>query len=339
MLYSKIIKHDKLYISLHAEQVYQNFNKFDDKLGYFATELTRETLERVGKEIQEIENISSIIMDYQLLEENRNSYNELEKINKHCARKNIEISQIRVCESLYGKMQMHKFKSDFNLKETFIKNNNITHFNLFSNEEINVLLFDDYVYNLYENMLLSEKKLYVEEPKGDEKYSFSSNVELPRYLNIKKYIEEKELSFFGLYLLCKKSVNYGLIPDLRTENRPAIVFPSITASYLASIIAKIGCCDIAYRDHIGPKNKLYRTIHKGVFKESKSHLIISDVVCMGTEIQITKNLIEHEGGKLGGVLAIVDVKVTDKTPVNNVVSLVVLTRENNTVDYKIKTNF
>lgn len=340
MLYSKLIQGDTLYVLLHAEQVFQNFDKFDDKLGYWTSELTRSTIERVADGIKQIENIISIIIDCYELDENHNSLNELSIIIEYCTEKKISISMIRVSESLYGKLQMHKIKSDFDLKESHTKINQTTHFNLYSNLNIKVDSFDDLIFSLYSNILLEEKKLYAEDRKKDKQYSESSNVLLPKYLNIKRFIEDKEISFLGLYLLCKKTIKEGLIPDIKVDNRPVIVFPSITASYLASIFAKIACCDIAYRDHIGPKNKIYRTIQKGIFKESKKHLIISDVVCMGTEIQITKNIIEHEGAKIEGVLSIIDVKVTDKTPINKVISLIVLTKNNNKgINYKIKTNF
>jgi len=341
MLYSKIIQENTLYILLHAEQVYQNFRLFNDKLSYFTSELTRDTIERVGNKIKQINDIRSIIIDCYELDDNRNSFSELSAITNYCIENQINISLIRVSESLYGKLQMHKLKTDDygNLKESQKRIDNISYFNLFSDVVINIDSFDDNIYNLYSNTLL-QKKLFAEDRVVEKQYSESSNVILPKYLNIKRFIEDKEISFIGLYLLCKKAIKKKLIPDLKVDDRPIIVFPSITASYLASIFAKIACCDIAYRDHIGPKNKIYRTIQKGVFKESEKHLIICDVVCMGTEIQITKNIIEHEGAKVEGVLSIIEVKVTDKTPNNKVISLFILNKENNNgIDYQIKTNF
>jgi len=340
MLYSKIIQDNRLYILLHAEQVFQNFSRFDHRLGYFTSELTRDTIERVGTEIKKNSDITSIIIDCYELDDSRNSFNELSNIIKYCIEKQIDISLFRMIESLYGKLQIQKIKTNFNLKESHKKNHFATHFNLYTNIDTNIDSFDDFVLILYSKILLEKKKLYADDREEEKQYSESSNVILPKYLNIKRFIEEKEISFIGLYLLCKKTIKEGLIPNIEIVNRPIIVFPSIAASYLASIFAKIACCDIAYRDHIGPKNKIYRTIQKGVFKESKKHLIISDVVCMGTEIQITKNIIEHEGSKVDGVLAIIDVKVTDKTPTNKVISLVVLTKDNNKeINYQIKTNF
>ncbi|MPL70091.1 hypothetical protein SDC9_15842 [bioreactor metagenome] len=340
MLYSKIIHENTLYILLHAEQVYQNFHLFDENLGFFTSELTRETIERVGKEIKKVSGINSIIIDFFQLEENHNSFIELSNIVTHCIKSKIDISLIRINESLYNKINIHKFKTEnYNLKESTTKICDRNYFNLFSKECICIKEFDKDIFNLYEKKLL-EKDLYIEDQDKEKQYSESSNVILPKYLNIKRFIEDKEISFIGLYLLCKKTINEELIPDLRVDERPVIVFPSITASYLASIFAKLACCDIAYRDHIGPKNKIYRTIQKGIFMESKKHLIISDVICMGTEIQITKNIIEHEGAKIEGVLSIINVKVTDKTPNNNVISLIDLTKEKNKgINYKIQTNF
>lgn len=340
MLYSKIIQDNILYVLLHAEQVFQNFSRFDHRLGFFTSELTRDTVERVGVEIKKIADISSIIIDCNGLDDSHNSFNELNNIIKYCIEKQLDVSLIRVSESLYGKLQMYKIMSENNLQESHKKISHETQFKLFAIHDINFDDFDDFVLTIFSRIILDKKKLYAEDRAPDKQYSESSNVILPKYLNIKRFIEEKEISFIGLYLLCKKTINEGLIPNIGENNRPVIVFPSIAASYLASLFAKISCCDIAYRDHIGPKNKIYRTIQKGVFNESKKHLIISDVVCMGTEIQITKNIIEHEGAKVDGILTIIDVKVTDKTSTNKVISLVVLTKENNKgINYQIKTNF
>jgi hypothetical protein len=352
MLYSKIIHEDTLYILLHAEQVYQNFNVFNNKLGFFTSELTDDTVRRVFCEINTINDIKTIVIDFFLLEENRQSVKSLSNIVNYCIEKSIKLSFIRMNESLYGSPEnpVNKF-ININLKfrqlqEIKIKIDNKNYFNLsldFNDSYTVSDCFDDYILELYSNTILYNRILIKYKENNPKLYSESSNVELPIYINVKKFIEEKEISFLGLYLLCKKAIKDGLIPNFNSQSKPIVFFQSIIGSYLASIFAKIACLDIRYLDHIGPRNKIYRTMRKDIFKNPSDYLLISDVICMGTEIQIAKSIIAHEGSKVNGILSIIDVKVIDKLKNDKapqLCSLFTLTKENNNeIDYQIKTNF
>ena len=352
MLYSKIIHEDTLYILLHVEQVYQNFKIFNNKLGFFTSELTDDTIRIVFDEVKTIQNIKTIVMDFYLLEENRQSVTSLSNFVIYCIEKSINVSFVRMNESLYGspenpdnKFIILKLKFE-QLQETKIFIESRNYFNLSFNFDLNNIYldsFDDHISKLYSETILYNKISQSYKEQNKKKYSESSNVELPIYINLKKYIEEKEISFLGLYLLCKKAINMGLVPKSNSEKKPIVFFQSIVGSYLASIFAKIACLDIAYLDHIGPRNKIYRTMRKDTFKNSNYYLLMSDVICMGTEIQIAKSIIAHEGSKVKGILSIVDVKVINK-PKNNkdsqICSLFTLTKENNNeISYKIKTSF
>jgi hypothetical protein len=352
MLYSKLEHENTLYIFLHAEQVYQNFNIFDDELGYFTSDLNRNTIDRVGKEIKAIQNVNRIVIDFYQLEENRNSFCELSDIVNHCIEKNINVSLIRINESLYGSPEKPENKIiSLSLKfkqlqeiDTMIESKQYHNLSFgIDLSTIPINNFDDFIFNLYSNTILYDKIINTYKQDNPKKYSESSNVVLPTYLNIKKFIEEKEISFLGLYLLCKKSIKNGLVPVFRSKEKPIVFFQSIVGSYLASIFAKIACLDIAYLDHIGPKNKIYRTIRKDTFKKQNKYLLISDVICMGTEIQIAKSIIKHEGSEVKGILSIVDIKVINKDKNEKepqICSLFTLTKENNNeIDYQIKTNF
>jgi len=265
-------------------------------------------------------------------------------------------------ESLYGSPENPENKF-INLKlkfkqldDTEIIIDNNKYFNLFSDNFCTVSgYFDNYIFKLYSetilyNKIINEETKYKDIQYEPKRYSKSSNVELPVYINIKRFIEEKEISFLGLYLLCKKAIEKGFVPNFKETKRPVVFFQSIVGSYLASVFAKIACLDIAYLDHIGPKNKIYRTIRKNTFEKQSNYLLISDVICMGTEIQTAKSIITHEGAEVTGILSIVDVKVIDEAhnyqELNNenkkieMCSLFTLTNNNNgEINYQIKTNF
>ena len=100
---------------------------------------------------------------------------------------------------------------------------------------------------------------------------------------------------------------------------------------------------MVFLNHLGPKKKLYRELHKEQLLADREYLIISDVVCLGAEIERAKTLIEHAGGKLKGILSVVFVEVVSERPKteNEIekVALLTLTKKYNPIKYKIKTDF
>ena len=173
--------------------------------------------------------------------------------------------------------------------------------------------------------------------KPEKQYSHSSNVNLPKYINLKAFIEEKEISFLGLYLLYKKAIQSDLFRD--ENNPPLLFFSSMAGSYLASILSRLADVDMVFLNHLGPKKKLYRELHKEQLLADRDYLIISDVVCLGAEIERAKTLIEHAGGKLIGILSVVSVEVVSNRLDKNIISLLTLSRDNNTIKYQIITDF
>ncbi|MFV0501776.1 MAG: hypothetical protein ACK5MH_09330 [Bacteroidales bacterium] len=311
-------------------------------LGYFVKDLERKTIDDVSKKIVTLlesnSSIEKIFIDgYELLD-CHNAYDEFNRIVEYCISSNIDILLIRIHKMIYGSSHLYEIQG---IEKT--DSDRADYYNLSSNKNITIGNFDSYIFTLYENLLL-KNHLYIEDQEEGKQCSASSNVELPKYLNIKKFIEDKEISFLGLYLLCKKAIREELVPNHDSIDKPIVFFQSIVGSYLASIFAKIACLDMAYLDHIGPKSKIYRTICKETFKnQNNKYLLISDVICMGTEIQIAKSIISNEGSEVIGILPIINIKVIDKVEDSRepkICSLFTLTKENNKeIGYQIITNF
>ena len=88
---------------------------------------------------------------------------------------------------------------------------------------------------------------------------------------------------------------------------------------------------------------LYRELHEEQLLADRDYLIISDVVCLGAEIERAKTLIEHAGGKLKGIISVVFVEVVSERPKTEdeieKVSLLTLTKKYNPIDYQIINDF
>ncbi len=342
-LYAKLEIDDTLYVFLHAEQVYRNFSLCNNKLGYFSHEIAERTVSDIYNYIHDnTSGINSIVIDCAEAEEAHNVAEWIEKIIDFCKEQNKSLVFCRMSERLYGDAKIHKNGLSEN------KNDNKT-YNVFNCGCLNNSITDDEIYVKYQNQNASilesnPNNFFVIERTGEASYSHSSNVQLPRYINVKAYIEQKDILFLGLYLLCKKAISKKLIDGLTVgEKRPLLFFNSIAGSYLASVFSKLACVDMVFLNHLGPKKKLYHELHKEQLLADRDYLIISDVVCLGAEVERAKTLIEHAGGNLKGILSVVLVEVVSERPKIESeiekVALLTLKKGYNPIDYQIITDF
>lgn len=97
--------------------------------------------------------------------------------------------------------------------------------------------------------------------------------------------------------------------------------------------------DVLILDQIGPINKLYRTLNQKI-EENRSYIVVSDLVCLGTEVKITKSLIDYLGGKYCGNVSIVrteSILPEDKT-LSNIETVFIINKDNyKELNYEIKT--
>lgn len=342
-LYAKLEIDDTLYVFLHAEQVYRNFSLCNNKLGYFSHEIAERTVYDIYNYIIESSsNINSIVIDCAEAEEAHNIAGWIENIIDYCKEQNKSLAFCRMSERLYGDTKIHK-------KDLFEEKNEDKSYNVFSGDCLNKSITDDEIYNKYQKKNASildsnPNNNFVLVRTGEGSYSHSSNVQLPRYINVKAYIEQKDILFLGLYLLCKKAISRKLIEELTLgEKRPLLFFNSIAGSYLASVFSKLACVDMVFLNHLGPKTKLYHELHKEQLLADRDYLIISDVICLGAEVERAKTLIEHAGGNLKGILSVVLVEVVSERPKieNEIekVALLTLKKGYNPIDYQIITDF
>lgn len=348
MLYAKIETGDTLYVFMHAEQVYRNFMQYDKDWGFYRMDsdepyldITERTMHDIYKYIEEISTHSNIIVDCDLMGHAYNIAEWVGKLINHCLSHTKKLAFCRMKETLYGDSKIHGKGLDEN-------KNDDGSYNVFSKGCKKNSITDEEIYEVFQDIIVKQLTMpdskYLIERSGKDSYSHSSNVQLPKYINIKAFIEQKFLLLTGLYMLCKKAYAKNLITkDMSDEIKPLLFFSSMAGSYLASIFSKLACIDMVFLNHLGPKKKLYRELHKEQLLADRDYIIISDVVCLGAEIERAKTLIEHAGGKLKGILSIVLVEVVSERPSTESkiekVALLTLSKGNNPINYQIKTDF
>lgn len=330
---------------MHAEQVYNSVESYDT-----CSIIGGNTIEDIYKYICNL-TIKSIVIDFDKITTEKNGVQPMENIIKHCKDNNIYLTLCRVEKGPKGNgglseaLKLNEVLTKYYDKDFREKSNdNGTYNYICSDSPLENSITDEKIYRLYEDKLIERmtdsSSNYIDDRSDnpEKQYSHSSHVNLPKYINIKAFIEEKEISFLGLYLLLKKAKQLNQFSD--KANQPLLFFSSMAGSYLASILSKLADIDMVFLNHLGPKQKLYRELHKEQLLANRDYLIISDVVCLGAEIERAKTLIEHAGGKLKGILSVVSVEVVSNRLDKNTISLLTLTKDNNNnVKYQIITDF
>ena len=137
----------------------------------------------------------------------------------------------------------------------------------------------------------------------------SSSVYLSSYIDIKKFITlDKPFVLYCIYRLAKKIFLKWIIEEnndsFNAKDMPILICQSLNGSYIASVLSFLLGLDLFIIDSIGPINKLYRSLGATI-TTGKKYIVVSDVVCLGTEVKITKNIIEYLGGIYSGNVSIV----------------------------------
>lgn len=186
------------------------------------------------------------------------------------------------------------------------------------------------------------KDNYTKSLDGKEIYHSSSSVYLSKWINIKKFISvDREFFLYAIYNLAIKTYLKwfkDLIP-LDNESKPILICQNLNSSYITSILSTLLRSDIVILDQIGPINKMYSTLDSKI-ENNKKYIVVSDLVCLGTEIKIAKSLIEFLGGRYLGNVSIVRIQTIDPVfrSFDDAECVFVVDKENNKeIGYKIST--
>lgn len=356
MIISKLEHPDFIYYDLHSEEVYSNYIN-NTNAGIYADRLQYTTLERIKKQIISVDSTKNLIFDF----------------------KNINDIQLNL-NSFFTDLKKKSFKILFlNITNNLIKQLEFNSITNIKNEEINIQVFDIYkripkevegfkCFYLFENELdvffkndmnifdeIFNKKFKEELKNCREDYTephSSSFVYLSSYFNIRKLVSHnKGFAFYSIYKLAIKiiyesrqsSAGKTFLSNCNIEefNKPILVCQSLTSSYIVSILANMLNFDVLILDKIGPINKIYNTLNKNII-EDKDYIVVSDLVCLGTEIKIAKNIIEFLGGNYLGNVSLIKtetLKSKDIYKENATLAIFSIDKANNKeLGYYISTN-
>ena len=197
-MYANLEINNTLYVFMHAEQVYRGMESFGT-----CSSIGGNTIEDIYRNICN-SIVKSIVIDFDRIITEKNGVQPMEHIIKHCKENNIYLTLCRVNKGPSGKGLSEELKlngvlkkyydTDFREKQIGVESYNY----ICSDSPINSITDKD-IYSLYEKKLIermvdsSSKYIDDRSDEPDNQYSHSSNVNLPKYINLKAFIEEKEI--------------------------------------------------------------------------------------------------------------------------------------------------
>lgn len=326
MIISRLTAENFNYYNLHSEEVVTSNFIEDINQGVFYDRLQSITLDRLQKDIQDyIPNNSNIAFDFKHIEglqPNINTYFSALK------KEGFQIVLLNITEELIISLGFDSITNRNNIETilTFYDKGTLeprtkkgfSTYYLFEDTSNNFVPENfkiDKIFNLKFKDALNKYREPNTEPHT------SSFVYLESYFNLKKFISiEKSLCMFSIYKLALKILKEwrenGPIPFYKEgENKelttPILVCQSLNSAYLASILSNLLKLDILILDKIGPINKIYSSLNKNII-ENRNYIVVSDLVCLGTEVKIVKNIIEFLGGKYLGNVALIKTETLKK---------------------------
>jgi hypothetical protein len=325
-------------IDFQCEQVYFNIENRDsvEQNIYNTISLTSPVLRSVYEDLkqQNIDTFDTIIIDLSSLQNAHNLDFVFETFFNFFFDKNKDIFITNVSSTLYENLKLGKIESKIFRKEV-VNKESILHFSL--NKNTSILLSEISSYksiifqSLFEDKMNSESSYYGDK---EEKLSYSSDVYLDKYINVKAFIEDKPFSHFGLFLLAQKVKELFI----KEEKNQYLFTMSINGSYIASILSKLLGVEVSYLDHLGPINKMYKTKLDNRILTGKHYFLVSDVICLGTETKKAESIIQYENAFVDGYITVVNIKTVTRPNNKPTNFLFEINKDNNYIfKYAIRT--
>jgi hypothetical protein len=322
------------YFNLHAEEVISSNYLKDDNQGIYISSLQFETINRLHNFIKDysFRTNECIVLDFENIEHTQT--NILDKI--------IEIRDltdklilININKELIKPLSLHTIKNKRNIlngKDGY----DVYYF--FPEQESDIYQNNIKSSHIFNNDFKSRLKNYID---VYDKPHASSFVYLHSFIDLKKFISfESPFIYYALYRLAIKIKNKW---QTELEHKPILVGQSLTSTFVVSILSKLLKLDVLIFDKIGPITKLYNKLEKHNF-EKRKYIVVSDLVCLGTEVKITKNLIEFSGGKYLGNVSLTKIETLKREHleldnIDRTISIFSISDKNNLeLNYHIYTN-
>ncbi len=323
MIVSRLEFENTYYYSLHAEQAVTSTFIEEPGIGVYEEILTFNTLERVVVDFAKNQE-KVCLLDFNNLVSCQNNLNSLiSKLKGNC--KLLVLFDLN--NEILEKLEVGIFKNPNNELNKTGKSK----FIVSDTSDYSLPTFD-FFQSGFEEILLKHFS------KKSNVFHHSSSVYLNGYIDVKSMISlEKAFVIFAIYKLAMKTKDHW--SQLVKSRNVSLVCQNLNSSYLASILSSFLNLDIVIIDKLGPINKLYNSLGSKI-ENGRKYIVVSDLVCLGTEVKIAKNLINFMGGDYTGNISLLRIEtIRAETKIYDDTECVYkISNENNKLGYKIFTS-
>ncbi|QQL49901.1 hypothetical protein [Mucilaginibacter ginkgonis] len=287
---------------MHAEEVVTSNFIEDDNIGIYGDRLQIVTLNRVVEFLKSDSQSKNIALDFKFLEACQPNLN---KILIELKTAGYKIIFLNIKKSLCDELAITTIANSKNLLEgdTYSK------YYFFEDANDPLTETEIAVHILFQETFKVKIKKFIE---PHQQPHTSSNVYLTSYVDVKKFLSyEKEFMLFSLYKLALKIKKEW---HVEIDKDPVLICQSMNSAYIVSVLSNLLKLDILILDKIGPINKLYNRLDKTIIANRK-YIVVSDLVCLGTEVKIVKNIIQFIGGRFLGNVSIIKTETLSKADI------------------------
>lgn len=328
--------------------------------GVFGEKLTKNTIEKLSVFVKHQKfKTKYLVIDFSRLNSiQKNTSNQLFKLIEFLTEKQIIVIYTNISDNLLDKINFDQYvmitksiegKHVISFDEVDLKDISDLNKELFQeifNETLVKKLLND---NL--EVEVSKEEIKMGSFNFDKEINYSSSVYLSKYIDVKKIIQRKYFFHYCIYRLAMqiKAKKWGkeelLIENSKNKKAEIVLFfQTLSGAYIGSILSDLLHVNLCFIDHIGPINKFYNSYFGERIKAGLNYIVVSDIICLGTEVKIAKSIIEFSGGNYLGNISILRYKTIDERikKFDNVETLFELNKETNlkyNLKYKIFTEF
>jgi hypothetical protein len=331
MVISAIKYNSFLFIDAHAEQSYTgsfladkgDFNT-NVSQGIYGQELTKETLLNILEYILAGSQELTVIIDCSSIRDiQSNQQEQIKAIKKYVKL----LILTNVSEAIVVKLGIDIYANNV------ISDGVCLEFHVADNvEDVSYPSYEELFTKKFEDLL----KANVLESEPKKAFRKNSPIYITKFIDVKgMLVSDRE---FFLYVIYRLAVGI-LDREIWSKHlyQPILFCQNLNGAFIASVLSSFLQWDLLTMDHIGPVNKMYSNIGNKI-KNDGRYLVISDMVCLGTEIRICQNIINYSGGHYLGNASIVRVDtLVPEHQEKDIISVYHINHDNNPVNYKILT--
>jgi hypothetical protein len=133
--------------------------------------------------------------------------------------------------------------------------------------------------------------------------------------------------------------NQNHLWEISPSSKTILFCQTLSGAFIGSILSDLLGLDLFIIDHLGPINKLYNSVLFKKIDASANYIVVSDVLCLGTEVKNAKSIIEFSGAKYIGNVSFVRIESRKEKDVDfkDIEYLFRINEKYNPVKYSIST--